>query len=542
MKGYRKDTGAHKDNCILDITLEPASDPWQIGNHAIIRWTATGTSPMLIELIRPGYGHFTITPSAPNSGTFNWKIPHSLTEGKYRLSITADFDWRSRVGTNVNLINREEDRQPCCIVAPSASDTVQVGSLTRIIWTPAQVDHAGQRKHLSSGAQLELKFHSSNGNVTSIATGIEDAGSLVVEVPTISEFAATDRPFVRGRFCLFSSTFSKTCGDVVLIDSPPASIVILNDIEDESFPVARNSSQEVVWSSIGLARAPCEGNKPSSCQLTILTILDGAIVNKIENVPNTGLHVLQTPARGAGRLEVRIYAPAERWVWDQQLLGNLTEQARIDNASPELPDNASPELPEIPSGEATSNMDADEATSNSKAAGIAGGVVGGVFAIVALICILAWSMKSGQRKEPSDDSIVNLKTITVGVSGGGDGARRHRKRRVVELEKSVADFATVGYLRVQQGSATRVLLDAQEGAGNASTLGTVFPGGNKNPPDDQPDPQPKSSSEDIVKVVVPIVVVDGGGGSGGGGGGGASGAGVFASSIISVIAMVVALF
>lgn len=330
MKGYRKDTGAQKDNCILDISLEPALEPWQIGNQVTIRWIATGNSPMRIELIRPGYGHFAVAPSAPNSGVFNWKIPHSLAEGSYRLSITADYDWRSRVGTNIRLINREEDRHPCCIVAPSASDTVQVGSLTRIVWTPAKANHAGQRKRSSTGTQLELEFHASNGNVTSIATGIEDGGSFVAKIPAINEFAATNKPFVRGRFCLFSSTASKTCGDVVLIDSPPASIAILNGVEDEAIHVARNSTQELVWKSVGLARAPCDGSTPSSCQLTILTIVDGMVVGKIENVSNFGSYLLQTPTSGEGRLEVRIFASAERQVWDQQLLGNLTELASID--------------------------------------------------------------------------------------------------------------------------------------------------------------------------------------------------------------------
>eukprot|EP00729_Bicosta_minor_P009178 gene9178-34515_t len=406
MKGYRKDTGAQKDNCILDISLEPASEPWQIGNQATIRWTATGNSPMRIELIRPGYGHFAVAPSAPNSGVFNWKIPHSLAEGSYRLSITADYDWRSRVGTNIRLINREEDRHPCCIVAPSASDTVQVGSLTRIVWTPAKANHAGQRKRSSTGTQLELEFHASNGNVTSIATGIEDGGSFVAKIPAINEFAATNKPFVRGRFCLFSSTASKTCGDVVLIDSPPASIAILNGVEDEAIHVARNSTQELVWKSVGLARAPCDGSTPSSCQLTILTIVDGMVVGKIENVSNFGSYLLQTPTSGEGRLEVRIFASAERQVWDQQLLGNLTELASIDGGI------------SGDGGEATSTInvsaagEGDEAISNSKAAGasggVVGGVVGGVLVVVFIAVVLAWLMKARRQKKDSNDEGVEV--------------------------------------------------------------------------------------------------------------------------------------
>ena len=120
---------------------------------------------------------------------------------------------------------------------------------------------------------------------------------------------------------------------------------------------------------------------------------------------------------------------------------------------------------------------------------------------------IRFEKKSGDRN--GDFQIVNLQTVTVGVGGGSDGdsgAGRHRKRRVVELDKTQAVFATIGYLRVQQGSDTRVLLDAEEGAGKASTLGTFFPGGLEAAPSDDAEPVDPLSI-DIVKVVVPIVVV-----------------------------------
>lgn len=113
---------------------------------------------------------------------------------------------------------------------------------------------------------------------------------------------------------------------------------------------------------------------------------------------------------------------------------------------------------------------------------------------------------SGDRN--GDLRIVSLKTITTGAGTDGDsgaGRRRNRRvveRRVVELEKSFVDFVTIGYLRVRQGSTTRVLLNTEDCEGRECDLGAIFPGGSALAPVDDADHVPGPKLTDAQKRTI----------------------------------------
>merc|ERR1712166_1390735 len=100
-----------------------------------------------------------------------------------------------------------------------------------------------------------------------------------------------------------------------MIDRPEASMTLsCCGTANESLPVAYTDSQKLVWESSGLVKSNGNSTCPtntgrsmayadveqsiSSCWLSVYVILDGAIVERYENVPNTGVYSFQSPTNG----------------------------------------------------------------------------------------------------------------------------------------------------------------------------------------------------------------------------------------------------
>lgn len=401
INGYRK-----KENrdwgCILDIKAEfDQIEHWHIGTAATIRWKAVSTSPISINLFRAGYGHFAVATAVPNSGVYQWDIPSYLIEGKYRLSIVSDYDWRTAVGSSITLSRRDGDGDPCCIVSPTASDTLREGALVRIVWTK------GYTKP-NSLSLIDVVFvpQYGDGNAITVAEAVEDTGDMVARIPPFNVFQVTDQRYVVGRFTIKYSKGSGdrhrmanenelTAGPLLMIDRPPPSIAITCcGTTNESFPVASGDLQELVWDTAGLVKGNCS-TKPEhmqyidvepflpSCNLTLYVMLGANIVARYNNVPNTGAYTFESPLQGFGRLEARIFVTGNPTIWSQVFLGNFTESPAVFF------------------------------TSKSKAAGVAGSVVGSLLAVAVLIFAAFWFVKR-QRNEEQHGVIGTGESLSLG--------------------------------------------------------------------------------------------------------------------------------
>ena len=388
VEGYRNDVAAW--GCVLDIQPQfNRTKHWHISTQVTIRWKAVDNSPMNIQLFRPGFGHFSIATAVTNTGFYKWDIPHFLLEGLYRLSIVADHDWKTKVGATIRLSTRVEDETPCCVVSPSASDVVQEGALARVAWTVGRS---------IPPLLLDIAFEPKEKGATpiTIAEAILDKGTAVVTVPSISTFALTDQPFVVGRFVIkrHGKDGNYTNGPYIMIDRAIPSLTLsCCGTTNESLPLASEDTHTLMWESVGLVKSiqsnnlstcvtnTAEGTQQfnaepvlSSCWLSVYLILDGDIVEQQTSVPNTGTYTFQSPAKSSGRLQARIFVSANPLVWQQVLLGNLTEtRAPLPSSS-----------------------------SSSKAAGVAGGVTAALLVVAILIFVAFWMKKRNGKQEDTE--------------------------------------------------------------------------------------------------------------------------------------------
>jgi hypothetical protein len=84
------------DNCgqgSITVTKPTANDVWCKGKTHNIQWTKSGQLPNTVRIVllnEPGTASVqVIDPGTANNGSYDWKIPDTIADGKYRIRIRA---------------------------------------------------------------------------------------------------------------------------------------------------------------------------------------------------------------------------------------------------------------------------------------------------------------------------------------------------------------------------------------------------------------------------------------------------------------------
>lgn len=125
----------------IDISVPAGGEVWTKGSTYNIVWSSYGmTCPSVkIELLKGGVVNSIIASSAPNSGSYSWKIPLTQTNGAdYKIRVTSTINsMHTDTSSNNFVIGDSIIPSPTSITvdAPNGGEKWIIGSTHEIKWT-----------------------------------------------------------------------------------------------------------------------------------------------------------------------------------------------------------------------------------------------------------------------------------------------------------------------------------------------------------------------------------------------------------------------
>ena len=191
----------------LEITSPDAGTTWGLGTTALIAWgSAQSGGTAQIDLYRDDLLITAIAPAAPNTGSFLWEIPTSL-------SVAADYRIRM-------LIGARETFSPEFSIAPESALNVSEPTATTL-WRQGQSDVTITWSGGDIGQPIDLYLDRNGSMVTTIVASTQNDGSFTsYDVPALTPIGSGYRVrAVQGDLEALSAEFA------VQASLPPLAIV-----------------------------------------------------------------------------------------------------------------------------------------------------------------------------------------------------------------------------------------------------------------------------------------------------------------------------
>ncbi|MBN2035328.1 MAG: hypothetical protein JW768_01165 [Chitinispirillaceae bacterium] len=118
----------------IQVVSPNGGEEWEAGRTFPVRWDANVEGNLKIELIKGTAVNQTLTTSTPNTGSWNWAIPESFTQGSdYKIRITSVQTTSLRDESNATFTIGP--RSELSVVAPNGGENFEKGTVCEITWT-----------------------------------------------------------------------------------------------------------------------------------------------------------------------------------------------------------------------------------------------------------------------------------------------------------------------------------------------------------------------------------------------------------------------
>jgi len=214
----------------ITVTSPANSDSWYKNNTNTIAWTKTGAQAanVNIQLMRGATNVLTIASGTPNDGSYDWKIPNSISsQNDYFVRVTTT-DGQAVGDSGLFSIAAPS----LTLTSPTAGDSWYRGETKTIAWTMAGIQAAKVNIQLMQGTTVVL----------TIASGAPDNGGYNWKIPK-SLVSRVDY-FVR-----IKTTDGLATGSSPLFSILAPSISVISPTSTSVW--ARGSSQTINWTQAG---------------------------------------------------------------------------------------------------------------------------------------------------------------------------------------------------------------------------------------------------------------------------------------------------